>query len=96
MAKKNLILARAEAYANEEMKILEKANNILLSFFKPEIYDTSQKESVLIKNHNEFEQTCFALSEHTNKEVKELTVSEFFNLLEMLEKRAKSLKERKK
>jgi len=75
------------------MEILSKANNILLSFFKPELFDTSNKDSYIIKSSKEFEMSCHALGKHTAKDVKEMTAKEYFSLIEFLQKEAKQIKE---
>ena len=44
-------------------------------------------EKLEIKVELDFEKMCHYLSEHTNKDVKKMTVKEFFSLREVVEKK---------
>lgn len=61
---------------------IESINEYFISIINPPSYNGSS--SIEIKYELSFEQTCHFLSKHTNKDVKKLTVKEFYSLFQFI------------
>ena len=61
------------------------AMQMIATLIKPKKFD--EKKNFEIEYENNFEKTCIMLSQHTNKDVKQLTVREYFALIEYVKEK---------
>ncbi len=77
-------LKNIQSPTEEKKTEIEEINNTLLTFFKPAVFNG--RESVEIQHEKKFSSLCFFVSKHTNADPKKMTVLEFFNTIETIEK----------
>jgi hypothetical protein len=71
------------------MKIIKKVDNYLLSMSSPQIYSTTDPESVLVTMDAQFGQICASLEDAGVSKPNKLTVFDFYQRVGYYENKAK-------
>ena len=58
--------------------------------YGPKLFHIKDEGSYPVKVDNAFEETCAWLQEHTSQPVKQLTVREFYRLIDVVKKKQKN------
>lgn len=98
----DLLKARARAMLDcvldgdteENKQRVEELTDKMLTFNKPKKFTGS--ESVEIEYDKQFETMCLTISEHLNKDAKKMTVIEYYNAYNYIEKQMKPRKTQNK
>ena len=64
---------------------IQKLENQILAMYEPELMQYSKPESFIHRSESSFESLCIILQKETPKDIKTLSVYEFWKLLEYLE-----------
>lgn len=84
------LCARLNKIIGDKADTTQKTFSALKNSQKTEYYHPSIKGNAFVLSKNEFQKLCFLLEVHTSREVKTLSILEFYNLKELVKEKNKT------